>query len=96
MLEQGNKNLFPQNAQFNNSAYRTMENEWAAWIDSGKEVRVQVELAPHGQARPDRVGVTYDVVDPRSGEVVYSRDYVFNNHAGQTFDRVPTSEMGNY
>lgn len=96
MLEQGNKNLFPQNAQFNNSAYRTMENEWAAWIESGKEVRVQVELTPHGQARPDRVGVTYDVVDPRSGDVVYSRDYVFNNQAGQTFDRVPTAEMGNY
>lgn len=96
VLDQGNKNLFPQNSQFNNSAYRTMENEWASWIGSGKEVRVQVELGPQGAARPGRVGVTYDVVDPKTAEVVYSRDFAFNNQAGQVFDRVPTADMARY
>ena len=29
MPDQGIKNMFPQNAQFNNSACKTLENDWA-------------------------------------------------------------------
>ena len=49
--DQGLKNLFPQNGNFNVSAYKTLENEWADWIDSGKDVHIVVELTPKGQYR---------------------------------------------
>lgn len=93
VLDQGSRNLIPQNGQFNNGAYRKMENEWAAWIDSGREVHVQIDLLPSGTARPDQLSVTYDVLDPASGDVVYSRDVLFNNQAGESFERVPTADM---
>ncbi|HEY5809625.1 MAG TPA: DNA/RNA non-specific endonuclease [Povalibacter sp.] len=97
VLDQGGRNLFPQNVQFNNSAYRTMENEWASWIQQGKEVRVNLQLdMPTGQVRPDRIEVSYEVIDPASGKVVYDNSTVFQNQAGQTFDRVPTVQMPHY
>jgi DNA/RNA non-specific endonuclease len=91
--DQGTKNLFPQNVQFNNSAYRTMENEWAGWISQGKEVKVEVGLSGGTATRPDRVNVRYEVIDPATGDVVYARAKPFTNEAGQTFDRVPSSNM---
>lgn len=91
--DQGEVNLFPQNTQFNNSAYRKMENEWADWIKSGKEVDVEVTFSGGTATRPDRVNVRYDVIDPQSGEVVFSRAKPFRNEAGQTFDRVPSKDM---
>ncbi len=93
--DQGLKNLFPQNGNFNVSAYKKLENEWADWIDSGKEVHITVELTPKNQDRPDRVRVAYEVVDPADGRVVYDQRVTFRNEAGQEFDRVPRSEMAN-
>lgn len=93
--DQGLKNLFPQNGNFNTSAYKKLENEWADWIDSGKEVHITVELTPKNQDRPDRVRVAYEVVDPADGRVVYDQRVTFRNEAGQEFDRVPRSEMAN-
>jgi hypothetical protein len=93
--DQGLKNLFPQNGNFNVSAYKKLENEWADWIDSGKEVHITVELTPKDQDRPDRVRVAYEVVDPADGRVVYDQRVTFRNEAGQQFDRVPRSDMAN-
>ncbi|HVI58123.1 MAG TPA: DNA/RNA non-specific endonuclease [Luteimonas sp.] len=93
--DQGLKNLFPQNGNFNTSAYKKLENEWADWIDSGKEVHVTVQLTPQRQDRPDRVRVAYEVVDPADGRVVYDQRVTFRNEAGQQFERVPRSEMTN-
>ena len=93
--DQGLKNLFPQNGNFNVSAYKTLENEWADWIDSGKDVHITVELAPKQQDRPERVRVSYEVTDPADGRVVYDQRVTFRNEAGQQFDRVPRADMAN-
>ncbi len=97
VLDQGSRNLFPQNAQFNNSAYRVMENEWADWVRQGREVRVEITLhRGDGNVRPDRVEVSYEVIDPASGRVVYDNSTVFANQAGQTFNRVPSAQMRDF
>jgi hypothetical protein len=91
--DQGEINLFPQDMQFNNSAFKTMENEIADWTKAGKEVNFSYELEPPGATRPDAVRVRYRVVDPATGEQVYFQNQVFENDAGQVFDRVPRSAM---
>lgn len=91
--DQGLKNLFPQDANFNVSAYKTLENEWADWIDSGHEVRIDVSLTPQQQDRPDTVSVRYEVLDPADGSVVYDQAVTFRNQSGQTFERVPRADM---
>lgn len=89
---QGERNLFPQNTQFNNSAYRKLENEWADWIDSGKKVEVEVQLKGGTGSRPDRVEVNYQVKDD-AGNVVWENAASFKNEAGQTFDRTYRPDM---
>src|SRR5690554_5348981 len=96
MGDQGTKNLFPQNANLNRSAYKTMENEWADWIDEGFEIRLKVELDPPGAARPDNVMATYDVIDPKTGDVVFDRDHIFRNHKGEAFERINKKDMKSY
>lgn len=90
--DQGTVNMFPQAGQFNNSAYRTMENEWASWIEAGGEVRVDVQLSGYNGARPSDVDVSYEVFNAQ-GEKVYSNFEMFENEAGQTFDRVSTADI---
>lgn len=90
--DQGLDNLFPQNGDFNISAYKTLENEMADWVETGAEVRVAVDLLGGGD-RPERVRVVYEVVDPASGDVVYDNNVLFQNAADQTFDRTPSSDM---
>lgn len=90
--DQGLDNLFPQNGDFNISAYKTLENEMADWVETGAEVRVAVDLLGGGD-RPERVRVVYEVVNPASGEVVYDNIVLFRNAADQTFDRTPSSDM---
>ena len=94
-FDQGLKNLFPQNGNFNVSAYKKLENEWADWVDSGKDVHITVELTPANQDRPDKVRVSYEVTDPADGRVVYDQRVTFRNEAGQQFDRVPRADMAN-
>jgi len=92
MPDQGTVNMFPQAGQFNNSAYRTMENEWADWISAGGEVRVKVDLKDYQGARPDRINVSYDVYD-QGGNLIYQGGERFKNEAGQVFDRVPRADI---
>jgi DNA/RNA non-specific endonuclease len=94
--DQGEVNLFPQNVQFNNSAYRKLENEWADWIKQGKEVQIDVQLSGGTAARPDTIDVFYKVVDPATGKTVYKDSANFANQAGQTFDRLPRSDIKTY
>jgi multidrug efflux pump subunit AcrA (membrane-fusion protein) len=94
VLDQGDKNLFPQNGQFNNSAYKKLENEWADWIKSGKkEVHVEIEFSGGTAARPDKMEVFYKVVDPATGKTVSKKTVDFDNEAGQVFDRTPKKDM---
>lgn len=90
--DQGLDNLFPQNGDFNISAYKTLENEMADWVEAGAEVRVAVDLLGGGD-RPERVRVAYEVMNPASGDVVYDNNVLFRNAADQTFDRTPSSDM---
>lgn len=90
--DQGLDNLFPQNGDFNISAYKTLENEMADWVEAGAEVRVAVDLLGSGD-RPVRVRVVYEVVNAASGEIVYDNNVLFENAPDQTFDRAPSSDM---
>jgi hypothetical protein len=92
MPDQGSVNMFPQAGEFNNGAYRLMENEWADWIKAGADVRVDVDLSEFHGARPDRVNVSYQVHD-QSGNLIYEGGERFRNEAGQQFDRVPRADI---
>lgn len=93
VTDQGLKNLFPQNGNFNMGAYKTLENEWAAWIDKGMDVRVSIDLSPREADRPDRVRISYEVLDPADGHRVYDQRVSFDNRASQSYDRIDTGEM---
>ena len=89
--DQGDINMFPQDAQFNNSAYKRLENELHTWVQNGFQVEGRTTLdIPPGSLRPDSVTVDYVVTNPQTGEIVHWRAVEFQNQAGQTFDRVPT------
>lgn len=90
--DQGTRNMFPQNFNFNRSAYKKLENEWADWIGHGGTVKVNVELIGGKAGRPDQVGVSYEVFND-AGRRVFDNQELFANAAGQVFDRVPAAEM---
>lgn len=90
--DQGLDNLFPPNGDFNISAYKTLENEMADWVEAGAEVRVTVDLLGGGD-RPVRVRVAYEVLSAASGDVVYENNVLFRHEADQTFDRTPSSDL---
>ncbi|WP_066546622.1 MULTISPECIES: DNA/RNA non-specific endonuclease [unclassified Sphingomonas] len=90
--DQGTRNMFPQNFNFNRSAYKTLENEWAGWIRNGGTVRVEVELIGGTGGRPDQVGATYEVFND-AGRRVFDNQELFDNAAGQQFQRVPNADM---
>src|SRR5690606_36604580 len=52
--DQGLKNLYPQNGNFNVSAYKKLENEWADWIDARMDVHIAVGLTPENVDLPAR------------------------------------------
>ena len=93
VTDQGLKNLFPQNGNFNMGAYKTLENEWAAWVDKGMDVQISVDLTPRNVDRPDRVRISYEVIDPSDGSRVYDQRVSFDNRAGQHYDRVDGGQM---
>ncbi len=85
--DQGIKNMFPQNANFNNSAFKKVENEWADWITKkGGSVEAKVDLVGGSKARPDKVEVSYQLKDA-NGTVVHDIFESFKNQADQAFDR---------
>ncbi len=87
-------NMFPQDGNFNTGAYVKLENEWSDWLSAGMDIQVSIRLLPEGVDRPDQVVVDYEVVHPDSGEVIYDpRVTIFDNEAGQVFDRVSRSKI---
>ncbi|MCH2165648.1 MAG: DUF4781 domain-containing protein [Marinovum sp.] len=92
-LDQGMENMFPQDANFNTSAYKTMENEMANWIDLGQEVRISVTTAKYDSARPAKVEVSYVVADPDTGKVIYRRQKRYSNDGEQVYKRLSRDEM---
>ncbi|WP_276313944.1 DNA/RNA non-specific endonuclease [Nocardia huaxiensis] len=93
MRDQGLKNMFPQNWNFNRSAYKKLENEWAAWTDAGGVVYVDVELEEFDGVRPDVVRVRYRVETP-DGTVVYTPEQeTFDNESNQEFKRLTGKQV---
>ena len=83
---QGIKNMFPQNANFNNGAFKKIENEWADWINKkGGSVEVDIQLVGNS-AKPDKVKVSYQLKDA-NGHVVREVTEQFKNQSGRMFDR---------
>ena len=84
--DQGIKNMFPQNANFNNGAFKKMENEWADWITK-KGGSVEVDLRLVGDAkRPGAVEIRYKLLDA-DGNVYKTRAHELENRAGEVFNR---------
>jgi DNA/RNA non-specific endonuclease len=55
-------NHFAQNARFNISDYRKLENEWKKSLNGGKKVRVNITATYRGNSnRPDRLRVRFTV-----------------------------------
>ena len=82
MSDQGLKNLFPQDANLNRGAYKSMENEWEDWTKEGYEVKLTVRLDPPGSDRPDNIIAEYQVFEKTSGDMVFERDHRFDNQHG--------------
>jgi hypothetical protein len=92
----GPVNMFPQESHFNQRVFAGMEQEWSDWLATGMEVHVEIRLdaGKSASARPDHVRVDYAVIDPASGKAVYDPQLiVFDNEAGQVFDRIARSDM---
>ncbi|MDI4231943.1 DUF4781 domain-containing protein [Bradyrhizobium sp. Arg237L] len=93
MHDQGLINLFPQNSEFNQHVYNQFETEMRQWIEAGGEVRGTVEVGSAGAngglawagARPSEVAIRYEVVNPRTGRVVYRNQTLFDNEQGQRY-----------
>ena len=97
--DQGDINMFPQNGvsmeglkNFNGSAYKSMENELADWVEAGGTVKFDVSFDDFVGDRPGTVSVQYVVTDD-AGKVIYENDDLFDNAAGQTFDRVSKADI---
>jgi hypothetical protein len=85
--EQGSVNLFPQNGNFNTSAFKTLENDYGRYIDQGYQVNVNHTLGDFSETgRPGSLSVTYGVVDGE-GNLVDSWSGQFLNQAGQVYVR---------
>lgn len=90
----GPVNMFPQESHFNQRVFAGMEQEWSDWLATGMEVHVEIRLEPGDGARPEQVRVDYAVIDPDSGKAVYDPTLiVFDNEAGQVFDRIARKDM---
>ena len=85
VLDQGLPNLFPQNGNFNTSAYKKMENELAALVSAGHQVDGGITLvSPADGLRPTEVNVQY-----HSDGLPEDRNANSENKAGQQFSRAP-------
>lgn len=96
MSDQGLKNLFPQNANLNRSAYKKMENELADWTQEGCQVKLKVLLSPPGAERPKEITAYYEAKNPDTGKIVFRRRHNFNNMSGESFERVKRKDMKYY
>lgn len=98
--DMGEINMFPQNGvadgalkNFNGSAYKTMENEVAAWVNAGAEVDFRVRFGEiDANGRPGVLDVEYRVTTP-DGKPVYEKSQEFDNEAGQVYSRLSKREI---
>ncbi|MET0583173.1 MAG: DUF4157 domain-containing protein, partial [Pseudoxanthomonas sp.] len=77
-------NMFPQNARFNVSAWKIMENSWAREIGNGFTVEAAISFADWVGVRPSTIVVAWNTRDPGTGKVVDKYNENFTNTAHQT------------
>lgn len=85
--------IAPQASNLNRGPWRSMENEWANWVNKGYEVHYDIDVYPPGAVRPDSFEVSYTVTDPSTGNVAYQNWPSFWNEAGESFDSVRPGNM---
>ena len=88
MLDQGAKNLFPQEGNFNMSAFKTIENDYARYTAQGYQVDYLHTLGDFDPitGRPGSVSVNYEVTDA-NGNLIDTFADKFLNQPGQTYTR---------
>ncbi|MBV7542712.1 DNA/RNA non-specific endonuclease [Acidovorax sp. sic0104] len=87
VLNQGEINMFPQEASFNNSAFRTLENDYARYTRQGYQVDFNHTLENFSSSgRPGSLSYTFDVTDS-AGNLIDSASGRFFNQAGQNYTR---------
>ncbi len=87
VLDNGPMNLFPQEGNFNMSAFKTLENDYARYVTQGNQVDFNHTLENFSASgRPGAVSVTYRVLDP-AGSVVDAWSGRFSNQSRQTYVR---------
>jgi uncharacterized protein DUF4157/DNA/RNA non-specific endonuclease len=91
--DQGIINMFPQNMRFNNSAWKTLENEWATAIKAGNHVVLVIKLNGGTANRPKSIDVSYKYIDVDTGEVKFINTLAFDNDEFQKYDRMPTEDI---
>jgi hypothetical protein len=86
--EQGAINLFPQQGNFNMSAFKTLENDYARYIGKGYQVDFEHTLGNFDPitGRPGVVNVDFSVTDI-NGNTLDSFSQKFKNASGQTYTR---------
>jgi YD repeat-containing protein len=86
LQDQGSKNLFPQEANFNTSAYKKLENDYAEALRTpGTEVRFNHAFSDFDDVRPATVKVNTEIY--RNNEFLQSIRETFDNAKGQFYGR---------
>ncbi|RYG93334.1 hypothetical protein EU803_04340 [Loktanella sp. IMCC34160] len=90
--------IAPQVRNLNRGAWKTMENEWADWLNvyrppPGHRVEIDVDIFvdPPGAEVPDGFDVEYKVfeVDANGNRIeVHNRAHYFDNQPGEGFERI--------
>jgi len=88
VLDQGSVNLFPQEGNFNMSAFKTLENDYARYTSQGYQVDFSHTLGDFDPltGRPGSLSVNYEVTDG-SGNIIDTFADKFLNQSGQVYVR---------
>lgn len=82
--EHGLVNMFPQNARFNVSDWKIMENEWARKIGEGYGIEVAIFFTDYVGVRPSTISVKWSTYDIATDKTVEKFTEKFTNTKRQT------------
>jgi hypothetical protein len=69
-------NHFAQNGNFNNSAYKKLENSWQKALENGQSVKVEIVPSYTGTSlRPDSITVRQWIGDVEKAPITYGNNY---------------------
>lgn len=86
LKDQGSKNLFAQEGNFNMGAYKTLENDYARALQvPGTEVNFSHSFSDFVRSRPNKVTINTEIL--RNGRFFDAIKEQFNNTVGQIYQR---------